>query len=155
MNLFGYLRWKMILVYFFKYIIQWCCQLLILCSICYRWTKEYGSLVEWYCQGKCKVLWEKPVPVLLCPQIPHGLGWACNWAMVHPILVCFECFPYLKLFEFPNLCPQLWCVCSFLGVLLLLRVVVRVLSLLLCQTGTPSLLFFAQGSVYFVTDIYI
>jgi hypothetical protein len=35
---------------------------------------EYGATVEWYWQEKLKELWQKPVPVLLCPpRIPHAL----------------------------------------------------------------------------------
>jgi hypothetical protein len=34
----------------------------------------WRATVEWYWQGKTEELWEKPVPVPLCPpQIPHGL----------------------------------------------------------------------------------
>jgi hypothetical protein len=53
--------------------------------------------VEWYWQGKTEELWEKPVPVPLCPpQIPHGLTGARTrvfvvrgrrltaWAIVRP-----------------------------------------------------------------------
>jgi len=37
---------------------------------------EYGALVEWYWQGKAKVLGEKPNPVSLFPQqIPRKLKW--------------------------------------------------------------------------------
>jgi hypothetical protein len=61
--------------------------------------------VEWYWQGKTEGLWEKPVPVPLCPpQIPHGLTWAWTWtftvrdqqltmwtiAQLLPILVVWE-----------------------------------------------------------------
>jgi len=36
---------------------------------------EYGTLVEWYWQGKTEVLGEKPVPVPLCPpHISDGLA---------------------------------------------------------------------------------
>jgi hypothetical protein len=40
-----------------------------------RWIKcEYGTLVDWYWRGKHEVLWEKLVPLPLCPpQIPPGL----------------------------------------------------------------------------------
>ena len=56
-----------------------------------------GAPVEWYWQGKTKVLGEEPVPVPHCPpQIPHGLTWdrtrtsavggwrLTAWAMARP-----------------------------------------------------------------------
>jgi hypothetical protein len=55
--------------------------------------------VEWYWQGKAEELWEKPLPVPLCPpEIPHGLTRArtrasavrgrrlTTWAMSRPNL---------------------------------------------------------------------
>jgi hypothetical protein len=55
-------------------------------------------MVEWYIDGKTEELWEKPVPVPLCPpQIPHGLtrAWTrasvvrgrrpTTWAMIGPV----------------------------------------------------------------------
>jgi hypothetical protein len=42
----------------------------------YRLINDYGTLVEWYWQGKTEVLREKPVPVPLCAaQILRGLTW--------------------------------------------------------------------------------
>jgi hypothetical protein len=35
--------------------------------------RSSGAPVEWNWQGKTGVLGEKPVPMTLCPQIPHGL----------------------------------------------------------------------------------
>jgi hypothetical protein len=32
---------------------------------------EYEASVEWYWQGKTEGLGENPVPVPICPQIPH------------------------------------------------------------------------------------
>jgi hypothetical protein len=59
----------------------------------------WRATVEWYWQGKTEELWEKPVPVSLCPpQIPHGLTrvwtrasavrgqWLTTWAMAQPIV---------------------------------------------------------------------
>jgi hypothetical protein len=64
----------------------------------------WRATVEWYWQGKTEELWEKLVPVPLCPrQIPHGLTWArtqasavrgrrlTTWAMARPTCLLTFC----------------------------------------------------------------
>jgi hypothetical protein len=55
---------------------EWCCQLLRLYGITYRWSTGAIILTE-----KTEVLGEKFIPVPPClPQIPHGLAWDRSWA---------------------------------------------------------------------------
>ena len=91
-----------------KVVIYWECHLLRLYGICAKWMSEYGMVVEWYWQGRTKVLREKSIAVLLCPpQMLHGLAcywtwapkvrgwWLAAWAMASPInmsgALCVPC----------------------------------------------------------------
>jgi hypothetical protein len=51
---------------------------------------EYGTLVEWYWQGKTQLLGQKVVSVSLCPPpISHGLVWCRTLA---PATFCTELY---------------------------------------------------------------
>jgi hypothetical protein len=75
----------------------------------------WRTTVEWYWQGKTEELWEKPVPVPLCPpKIPHGLTRARNrasavrgrrltWAMARPNYPLTR-FLFGSTTLFPNAC---------------------------------------------------
>ena len=45
---------------------------------------EYGALVEWYRRVKTEVLWGRPAPLPLCPQIARGLAWIGTRGRLNP-----------------------------------------------------------------------
>jgi hypothetical protein len=65
-----------------------------------RWMNEYGTLVEWYWQGKTAAT---PVPVPLCPpQVSHGLLLLLSLCMrggmfaSNPLSHCIHLLSFLK-----------------------------------------------------------
>jgi hypothetical protein len=60
----------------------------------FKFSGNVEPTLEWYWQGKTEGLWEKPVPVPLCPQqILHGLTWErTRPAATHITKMNFNCW---------------------------------------------------------------
>jgi hypothetical protein len=65
-----------------------------------RWMNEYGAMVEWYWQGKTKIMTVKPLPLTLINILkPTGYGMQQQVVYLSNCTLCPHCMCFVFVWE--------------------------------------------------------